>query len=298
VSRLYTLVYDHVLGLEGSTRAVGLMRFLLGVLLWSRWAMETAAYWRADPRFWVLTLVFFPLTTAMVLGVWSRVSTAGCALMLWVMAVYYGLELGIDDWRHHHTNLLVLAVTFLAFTPCGQSLSVDRWWAVRAARRAGEAPPVEVGPLWATRLIGALLATVYLWSAFDKCNPAFLSGERLQHIAVRWYLFEVPDAWWFAPACQAAAWITVALEVALPIGLWVPRWQRFFVPLGVLLHGLFYVLLPVGTFSLTMCVLYLAFLPAQVVHRVFDDLIAPERSSGGGSDARTPDAAAPGRRSG
>ena len=284
--KLWSSFRDGVLLREGSTRAVGLMRVGLGLLIWSRWAMEVAPYWKAHPQHWALAVVFFPISATLTLGIASQASAALMALVLWTMRMYFGYSLGMEEWTHHHTNLLVMATTLLALTPCGRSFSVDRYLAVRRARARGEALPAESGPLWAVSLMAVQVSTLYLWSAWDKCNAAFLSGERLEHMYVRWYFFDYPDWPWFSPAAQAFAIVTIIIEVVLPVGLFVRRWQWWLIPTGLMLHGVFYILLPVGTFSLTMALLYLAYVDPQVVHRAIDELLGRVDASGGSEPAQ------------
>ena len=77
--------------------------------------------------------------------------------------------------------------SLLALTPCGRSLSVDRWLAMRAAERRGEAPPPELGPLYGQRLLAMQVSAVSLFAVWDKLTPGFLSGARLQHILLDRY---------------------------------------------------------------------------------------------------------------
>jgi hypothetical protein len=63
----------------------------------------------------------------------------------------------------------------------------------------------------------------------------------------------------------------------LAVGLWIPRWRNAFLALGVALHAVFYVLIPVETFSVTMFALYLAFVDPEDVDRVVDALVRPSQ---------------------
>ena len=63
------------------------------------------------------------------------------------------------------------------------------------------------------------------------------------------------------------AWATVALEYTLPFILFVPHWHKWTFPLGFVLHGMFFVVLPVGTFTCTMFLLYLAYLQPETLRR-------------------------------
>ena len=64
-----------------------------------------------------------------------------------------------------------MGVLFLTATPCGRSLSLDRW---RALRR-GTAPP-ERGPILGLRLITMMIGVVYLFGTESKLTWAYVSG--------------------------------------------------------------------------------------------------------------------------
>ena len=141
---------------EGSTRAVGLLRIALALIIWVRYGREVGLHYNSDWFALPLAAIFFVLTTLMLLGVWTRVSTAAVAVML--LTFYFGLGVGgiRPAWYGHHTYLLMAATCLVALTPCGRSSSWDRY----AAIRRGEAPP-ETGPLWAQNLIVLQMVSEY-----------------------------------------------------------------------------------------------------------------------------------------
>jgi hypothetical protein len=180
---------------------------------------------------------------------------------------------GHEPWTHHHTFLLTVAPILLAFTPSGGSYSVDRWFAVRRARRLGVAPAPERGPSWGLGLIALQLSSVWFWGAFDKCNPAFWSGVRMQHYFLSYYFGSDPPAGgWFAPLMQALAIGTIVVEFALPVGLWFRPLRVPLALLAVVFHAMLYLALPVGPFSLTMALLLLAYFDPDDVHAFLDEL--------------------------
>jgi hypothetical protein len=143
--------------------------------------------------------------------------------------------------------------------------------ALRRAERTGEAPPPEHGRLWALRLIGLQLSAIYFWAAFDKTDWAFLSGQRLEQTLI-WVHSGRPLEEWllWAPFLVAASVAVVVLEYALAFAIHVRRWLWFVLPIGIMLHAAFYLLLPVDTYSITMVALYLALLDPNAVHRCLD----------------------------
>lgn len=271
---------------EGSTRPAGLLRIGLALLLWSRWANELQPFTaveagRVSVAWLALGAAFYVATAWMLSGYRARLGTAAAAVVTWVMVFAVGRSGVVFAWTHHHTTLLALATAILALTPCGGSFSVDRWLAVRASARAGAPPPPERGPVWAVPLLGVLLTTVYVWGAWDKTNAPFLSGARLEQI----WIFQYASSD-FAPSPAVHALFVAAsigvtlLEYVLAFGLWSRRLRPVLVPVGLVLHASFYLLLPlVNTFSTTMTLLYLAFYDPDDVHAAVDALVgAPPRA--------------------
>ena len=268
VKGLLVQARDWALHTEASTRSSALLRLALVPVIWSRFARELLVFRDLSPSYLALSLSFFVFTTAMFVGVFSRLSTLATGLVLLTIHHYFGLELGREPWTHHHVYALAAGTFLCAATPCGRSYSLDRWRALRRAEARGEAPPPERGNVWGLRLIALQVCTIYLFAALDKTNLGFLSGDRMEHY-LAWYYFgsEVPRSAWFHALMCASAVVTVVLEYALAVGLLFRRSRRWLIIPGLLLHGLFYVLLPVSTYTATMWVLYLAFLDPDAVHR-------------------------------
>jgi hypothetical protein len=177
---------------------------------------------------------------------------------------------GHPGWSSHHIYILIVSVSLLALSPCGRSFSWDRYRAVAEAQSARDIP-LEHGSLWPQRLIALQLAALYFWTAVDKTSWSFLSGLRLEQ-AFTWaysgrLLEPVISLGVVLPALAVAV---VVVEYFLAVAIFVRRWQRFVLPLGLALHAAFYVLLPVNTYSATMMVLYLALLDPDELHRFLD----------------------------
>lgn len=278
VGRLFQfLVLD-----EGSTRGVALIRIGLVGLLWSKWADMFLVYRLqfAEPATVVIGVSFYLSTVLLLFGIGTRFASAWAGVT--VLAIYHWMGTGDleKEIRHHHTALLVLATVLLAFTPSGGSWSVDRWWAVRWAEQRGEPIPPERGPLWGQRLIALQVSVLYLATATNKCTPGFLNGSGLQHNLMPQYFGSDYPAWpWFPHLTQASAIATVILEFSLGLGLWFRRCRRWLIPIGLVFHGVLYVLLPVSTFTLTMWVLYIAFIDPDDLHAFIDRLGGARRAT-------------------
>jgi hypothetical protein len=86
----------------------------------------------------------------------------------------------------------------------------------------------------------------------------------------RYFGSDFPRSPLFHAAMVFLAWATVVLEYLLAFGLFVPRLQGPLLLAGFLFHAIIYITLPVATFSVTMWVLYLAFLDPDRVHAILD----------------------------
>ena len=164
---------------QGSTRPLGLMRIAIATIVFVRFANEVSLYQGASLSFVLLGLVFFGLTSMMLVGYMAQAACAGVALTLMTMHFYMGHISGYPGWASHHIYILIVSVSLLALSPCGRSFSWDRYRALAQAQDARDVPP-EYGDLWPQRLIALQLAALYFWAAVDKTNWSFLSGERLE----------------------------------------------------------------------------------------------------------------------
>lgn len=259
-----------VVDFEGSTRLVALIRIGLVLVSWSRFGYPLQLSRCADDPFRMLVwAVFWPASLLLLVGLltpYAALSVAMCGF-----ALYHGF--GEDALESHHVLVQIIGLLLLSLTPCGRSLSIDRWLALRKAAREGQPPPSERGWLFGQRLLALHVAIVYLGTAYEKTYPGFLSGARLQQIYLSIYFgSDGPDASWFVPLTVLSAWLVTLAEWVLPFALFVPRLQPAAVPLGMLMHGIMYNQIPVATFSMTMWVLYLAFLDPERVHQATEDL--------------------------
>lgn len=259
---------------RGSTRSLGLLRILFVFLLWSRWATELLFFHHAhEPWRAALSAAFFLSTSLLLIGFKTRFASIAVAAVLWWMYAGWAFFWGEHGWAHHHTYLLVAAGTWLALTPSGRSFSLDRWLEVRRARAEGRPPAPEEGWLFGLTLIALQLSAVYLFSAYNKTNAFFLSGDHLVAIFQHYYTGSDPITLpGFPLLCQVLAWLTVALEYVWPFALFHRGARRWLLPLGVLFHGILYIMLPVGTFTASMWVLYLAYFEPDEVDAVLDTL--------------------------
>jgi Vitamin K-dependent gamma-carboxylase len=153
----------------------------------------------------------------------------------------------VAGYYANHAYLLATLLVMLSFTDCA------------SREEAVWGPPVY--------LIRAQISIVYLFAAIAKINLDFLSGNELASLgfhsmlAPRWVV-----AMPFLPVMAAA---TVAGELLVAVGLWIPRLRRYAIAVGVLLHlGMIAYISPgllgvieLGLFAAMMIGGYVLFLP-------------------------------------
>lgn len=273
IKRLAQHVVDWCLRTEGSTRSAALMRIFLVAVIWARWAGEVLLYFDLSPEGLALSTSFFVATTLMFFGLFTRVASLWSAAVVLSIYHYFGIELGREPWTHHHTYLLAFSTFLCALTPCGRSYSVDRWLALRKAEKNGKPAPPETGNLWGMRLIALQLSTIYVFTAANKSHWGFLSGDRIEHYLLYYYFGDqFPRSGLLHATMMLSAMLTVALEYALAFGMLFRKTRRWLVIPGLLMHGIFYVVLPVATYTATMWILYLAYFEADEVHALIEKL--------------------------
>ena len=78
---------------------------------------------------------------------------------------------------------------------------------------------------------------------------------------------------WIHLVCVVMAWFTTVAEFSLGVLIWIKPLRRYILPIGVVLHLGFFVLLALWPLSQRMILLYLAFIDPDVVHRWIDGIL-------------------------
>jgi hypothetical protein len=255
----------------GSTRAAALMRIGLGCIALIRFGDELGPYLSGSFAELMLSAAFFIFAASTVLGLRSRVASAGLGSVILALYFLARLELGAPGWGHHHVYLLGAGLILLSLTDCGKSLSLDR----ARALASSPIPPREEGVLLGQRLITLQLAALYFWTAVDKTDWAFISGQRLEQTFTWVYSGRALEVLLYAPWLLAtASVVVVVVEYWLAVAILIRKWRRLAIFTGLALHCSFYLMLPVDTYSVTVMVLYLALIDPATVHRFIDRMLS------------------------
>jgi hypothetical protein len=119
---------------------------------------------------------------------------------------------------------------------------------------------------WPRLFAQLTLSAMYAAAGLSKLDATFLSGSTLGQALVRYSpryeaLIGIDSPALFALASRA----TLVLELALAVGLWLPRARRVLIPLGIALHVGIEVLMPVRFFSFLCIASYVLFAQAETV---------------------------------
>jgi len=213
-----------------------------------------------DGLAWVLIGLWGAGAVGVLLG-WRtrRVAAALCVTLATVVLLDQQLY-------SNHLYLLVLLSGILIVADSGAALSLD-------SRRSGERGEVSRWPIW---LLQFQVSAAYLFAAFAKVNPDFLSGSTVASSLRRVGPLAVPDGWRSMEPMLILAVLAVCAEASIGIALWSRRWRStaFVVALGlhVSLAAWFAPTYPLVIFAVVMLpplILFLDAAPGRVV--VWDD---------------------------
>jgi hypothetical protein len=172
--------------------------------------------------------------------------------------------------------LVRIEALFLAISPCGAALSLDQ------RRSAGSFWSAQTRPNWPIRLLQVQLSIIYIAAAQAKlAGDPWLHGTAVSYVLRLEDMQRVIAPEWFATnalAMNMLTWGTIAIELAIGILVWFPRFRPWVLAAGVLMHLLIDAYVQIGIFSYAMFVMYLAWLSPETAKLLPQKLrIAPRR---------------------
>lgn len=274
-------LYSWALLSEGSSRTSSLIRIGLVLIIWSRWGNEVTFFNSDTVTEYILSILFYIFTPLMLIGFYSNITTFLTSVITFTMYYYFGFYLGIEAWTHHHTYLLAMSTFLCSFTPCGNSYSLDRYLKLKQTIKRNLPAPDEKGNLFGLRLISLQVCAMYFWTAFDKSNIPWITGEKMEANLMYMYTGSyLPEFTGFKTLIILVSITVLILEYALSFGLIFRNTRKFLIIPGILFHFILYLTLPVKTFSATVILLYLSFMDTESVHK-FIEFINGHTSSAG-----------------
>ena len=213
----------------------------------------------------------YPFAGLLALGIFPRLS-AGTLLGLQGY-IFFADRL---NFRNHPYFFLLLLLLLTLSRHAGGSFSIP---ALLRRRRTGDE---TIAPLTIQRLIQVQVSILYVFAALHKMTAWYLGGNVLAEVinpsllkillgvvssgtleAVR-IAIENPRFW------VAPAWITVLLELGLPVALWIPRVRPVAMILGIGFHLMIAFTMTIYVFSAAMIGSYVLFLEPETLPRFAD----------------------------
>lgn len=208
---------------------------------------------QVDALFGFTALAMLALAT----GILPRLAAAW--VMLWHLSLLERISLGATGW-----DLVLRAFGFLVLiSPLGKCWSLP----TSLSRRPIKASMV---PRYGLLLMQLQVAVIYFQTVLLKLtnpNPYWWNGEFLAYFFLSHYS-RWPSAWLAQhPTLMAAGtWLTLLVELAIPVLLFMPKTRYWGGLLGLILHGTITVAAPgITPFMLVLFMSYLAFLTGRDV---------------------------------
>lgn len=217
-----------------------------------------------DPQvFWSIYQLKWIFGAMVIMGVLSRPSSF-CFAFLFTFTMSHQWSYG----ELHHSGVIAIFLWSLAFSDCGESLSIDAivhawhsgdgdWLGLRRATR---------NALWPLRLFQVVLGLTYMNAAWCKLRDgglAWLNGYTLQnHLFRVAELNQIPISIWLARQhylCALLSQITLVWEFLFLPSLFSRRGRNLVVVLGVCVHVGMFVLMDTRHYGWLLA--YSVFLP-------------------------------------
>lgn len=211
-----------------------------------------------DPTLTKITgslLIFTSLLAAV--GFYSRLM----AFLTAILSFYvFGIDRFFGDVSHNHHHIVPFSL-LMAFSPCGDALSIDSW---RAGRLFNPPPPSNIYSL-PLRLIWLMIGVLYFFPGFWKLYHSGISwglSENMKYqLYGKWFwtqwtpYFRIDQ---YPIIYKSSGLFTLFFETCFIFFLFIPRLRVFTILLGFFFHIMTAIFLHVAFWSLLSC--YSAFI--------------------------------------
>ena len=230
------------------------------------------AVWNSDEAILIGIVVLLVAAISLLVGWHSRTA----AVIVFVLVVSFERR---SPWVFNSGDALIRIEAFL--------LAVSTMWGGAVARRAASFGIVLGGsdaPNWPIRLLQIQSSIVYLAAVQSKlAGQPWLDGTAVSYVLRIEDMKRIPVPQWLtmnAPVMNAMTWSVLAIELAVGILVWFPRFRPWVLAAGVLMHMTIDLTVQIGIFSYAMFVLYLAWLSPETVKALPDRMGQLKRRDG------------------
>jgi len=307
--------------------SLGLIRLLVGgMLVYTHiiWGTQLSAFFGSTgwqraatlgviqddmivPSFWWLVsdawlLPVHCLSLVILVLFWIGFATRVTSVLSLIITISYIYRVQMAGFGLDQLNTILCL--YLCIGPSGATLSVDRWLAVRKARRArkDQSNPVATDLMdglpvarsssanLALRLMQIHFCVIYAWAGLSKVQgPAWWNGEAVWLAFANLEYQTVDMTWvaWYPWLAELMTHTSLAWELSFAALIWVRPLRPLMLAIGFLLHVGIGGAMGMWTFGLIMIFGHVCFWPNAWVRRVVHHL--PGATVLGLMDATVPD---------
>ena len=259
-------------------------------------------FFHVENKGWIVAIHLFFMAASLLyaVGLWCAYTGPLC----WLGAMSYAHRawatvFGLD-------TMLLILLGYLLLAPTGAVFSMDRWLAVRRAKRLGlPEPAVEpsIRANFAIRLIQVHFCVIYFASGTSKLlGSMWWNGTAMNQVLLNPMFTPLDSAvfrntlkflagsrWVWELMATAGNIYTLALELSFIFLIWDRRWRWLLLIGSILLHTGIGVLMGLTTFSMVMLVMLVSFMSPESVRLIASEYVA---FASGLFQKRAPDAPA------
>ncbi len=238
---------------------------------------------RMAPSFWwyvpdSMLLPVHCLCLSIIFFYWIGFATRITSVLSMAITISYSYRAHMANFGLDQINAIL--TLYMCIGPSGAALSVDRWLAVRKARKlaaaAGRAftiPPLKksITANLAIRLIQLHFCVIYTYAGLSKLQgDAWWSGEAVWLAFANLEYQSVDMTWiaWYPWISDIFTHGTILWEVSFPFAIWVKPLRPYMLFVGFLLHAGIGGMMGLWTFGIIMIFGHVAFWQNEEVRRI------------------------------
>lgn len=246
-------------------------------------ALAVVTEGRMAPSFWWyvpdnLLLQVHCLCLSIIFLYWIGFATRITSVLSMAITISYSYRAHMANFGLDQINAIL--TMYMCIGPSGAALSVDRWLAVRKARKKAAAagrtfvmPPLpkSITANLAIRLIQLHFCVIYTYAGLSKLQgDAWWSGEAVWLAFANLEYQSVDMTWiaWYPWISDIFTHGTIIWEVSFPFAIWVKPLRRYMLFIGFLMHAGIGGLMGLWTFGIVMMFGHVAFWQNEEVRRL------------------------------
>ena len=221
--------------------------------------------WIDDQYLWLVHISCMVVAALFCMGAATRVTS----ILAFLITISYSQRVPVANFGFD--QILGMMCLYLALSPCGAAISVDRlirkWWHDRKGVALVDVPARFASARMASRLIQLHLCAIYFWAGFSKLKgPTWWTGEAMWNVIANQEYQTIDLTWmaWTPWLPYLIAHITIVWEAFFIVLVWNRRLRPFVLVMGTAMHFGIGAFMGMWTFGLIMTFAYLSFADPEI----------------------------------